>query len=83
MNTTIYDKNRTMRLIGFQCYEITDDVITEIEDIIKARAPHIDTAPYSVKDAMVRMSIDLFLLGYIHGKRDERAKKSKKTTRTA
>ena len=66
-----YHKNGTMRLLGYQInvgvFWGNDEVQREIDQIIEAR-------PYSfTKDA----AEDIFMLGYIHGKRAERARRRK------
>lgn len=64
-----YDENDTMRLLGKQkiCFIYRDGIRKQINDIVIAR-------PYSVTPDM---AIDLFMLGYIHGKRAERARRKK------
>lgn len=79
----IYDTNNTMKIIGKQVIEISTKACKEITDITRARAPQIDYAPESVQNAMKGLTWDIFLLGYIYGKRAEREKRAKKTTRTA
>lgn len=84
MHKTIYDKNSTMLLLGQQKYtDIADEALGEIEAVIKAHAPNIDIAPHNVRAHMVETSWDLFILGFIYGKRAERARRAKKTTQTA
>ena len=66
-----YEKNATMRLLGYQ-YPIpifwgNDVVRAEMEQIKEAR-------PYSFT---LSAAIDIFMLGYIHGKRAERARRKK------
>lgn len=71
MGTTIYDANDTMRMLknislpGKFKY-------AEMEDIIYAHSPN---ASKHLHNFMVDYGIDVFLLGYIYGKRAERAKK--------
>lgn len=84
MHKTIYDTNSTMQLLGQQHYtDITDDALDEIEAVIKTHAPNIDIAPHNVRAHFVETSWDLFILGFIYGKRAERARRAKKTTQTA
>ena len=64
-----YDKNETMKLLGNQkvMFIYRDGIKKKIDDIAKAR-------PFSVTpDA----AIDIFMLGYICGKRAERARRKK------
>lgn len=66
-----YEKNDTMRLLGYQ-YPVpifwgSDVVRTEMEQIKEAR-------PYSFT---LSAASDIFMLGYIHGKRAERARRKK------
>ena len=84
MHKTIYDTNATMRLIGYQNSEdIDNSVLREIEDVVKARVPHIDQPQGNVKAGISAMAWDQFLLGYIYGKRAERARRAKKATQIA
>ena len=66
-----YRKNDTMRLLGHQCAVASfwgnDKVRREIEQISEAR-PH---------SFMISAASDIFMLGYIHGKRAERAKRKR------
>lgn len=66
-----YDKNPTMRLLGKQHaygpFWGNDEVRTQIKEISEGR-------PYSFT---FDVASDIFMLGYIHGKRSERAKKKK------
>ena len=71
MGTTIYDANDTMRMIGY--IPLPGNMKpAEVEDIINAHAPNASKPLHSF---MVDYGIDVFLLGYIYGKRAERAKK--------
>lgn len=79
----IYDTNDTMKIVGKQVIEISTKACKEITDITRARAPQIDYAPGSVQNAMQGLTWDIFILGYIYGKRAEREKRAKKTTQTA
>lgn len=67
-----YDKNDTMRMLGSQQaampFWCNDVVRREIEEIAEAR-------PYSFD---IIAASDIFMLGYIHGKRAERARRKKK-----
>ena len=67
MPTNPYKKNETMKLLGKQVCEAlySDDVSRQIHDIAEAR-------PYSFKYSS---AIDIFILGYIYGKKAERARK--------
>lgn len=70
----VYDKNKTMRLLGYQCY---GDIVTE-EDRL-AIAEIIDANLNSPRPDISFMKYDIFALGYIQGKRAaRREKKSKK-----
>lgn len=65
----IYEKNETMLLLGQQKYEkiITEQAEKQIKEIREARcfAMTADTA------------IDIYIIGFINGKRKERERKSK------
>lgn len=67
-----YEKNDTMRLLGKQyiisLFWANDVVRREINQILEAR-------PYSFTTSAAS---DIFTLGYIHGKRAERARRKKK-----
>ncbi len=67
MSENPYIVNETMELLGHQCYlaVLTEDVRKQMNDVVEAR----NHFSISVAD------IDMFMLGYIHGKRDERARK--------
>ena len=66
-----YKKNDTMRLLGRQravsAFWRNDVVRREIEQISEAR-------PYSFT---ITAASDIFMLGYIHGKRAERARRKR------
>lgn len=67
----IYAKNDTMRMLGKQ-YAIplfweNEEVMQQIKDISEVR-------PYSFT---VDAASDIFMLGYIHGKRAERKRRNK------
>ncbi len=80
----MHKEHNIVELIEMQHYgNVTDEAVNEIDAIIKNRAPYIKYSSDDVMEDMVRMAIDLFLLGYIHGKRAERARRAKKTTQTA
>ena len=68
----LYDKNDTMRMLGNQHsagpFWFNDVVQREIEQIFEVR-------PYSFEITTVS---DIFMLGYIHGKRAERARRKRK-----
>lgn len=72
-NKNPYRKNDTMRLLGQQCAASiigdNDVVRHEIKEISEAR-------PYTFT---VDAAIDIFMLGYIYGKRAERARRKKTT----
>lgn len=67
----IYRKNKTMFVIGKHCAAVTfwcnDEVKQQIHDIAEAR-PHQFT---------LEAAADIFMLGYIHGKRAERARRKR------
>lgn len=71
MYSNPYEKNDTMRLLGRQCTVSTfwanDVVRREIEQISEARP-----CSFTITSAS-----DIFMLGYIHGKRAERARRKK------
>lgn len=66
-----YEKNETMRILGKQCAIETiwsnDKLKKQIDDIQEAKSIHIPPEIIS----------DFFMLGYIHGKRIERARRKK------
>lgn len=65
-----YEKNETMKMLEEQraMFIYRDGIKEKIDDIAKAR-------PFSVTtDA----AIDIFMLGYIYGKRAERSRKKRK-----
>lgn len=66
MNQWAYSKNDTMRLISHQRADIINEEMHEqLEEIIKAR-------PFEISE---RAAYDILIIGYIHGKRAERAKR--------
>lgn len=70
MKPNPYMKNETMRLLGKQCNSLlafwcNDETQWEIKQISEAR-------PYSFT---IETACDIFMLGYIHGKREERKRK--------
>ena len=69
MKESPYDKNDTMKLIGHQNILpiFTDEATKQMDDVAKAR-------PYSFSYSG---AIDMFILGYINGKRAERARRKK------
>ena len=66
MNNWAYSKNDTMKLISHQraCI-ISKEMHEQLQEIITAR-------PYEMSE---RAAYDALILGYIHGKRAERAKR--------
>lgn len=66
---SIYDVNDTMRMLGNQDSSIAynGDARKQIDEIAEAR-------PYSFT---LDAAADIFMLGYIYGKRAERTKKKK------
>ncbi|MEW4414401.1 hypothetical protein [Clostridium sp. AN503] len=71
MMTSPYEKNRTMQLIGHQhsaeAFWRNEQVREEVREIAEGR-------PYSFT---LDAAADIFMLGYIHGKRAERAVRKK------
>lgn len=64
----IYRKNKTMFILGKNCHSAfwnSEEVKQQIRDIAEAR-------PYCFT---LEAAADIFMLGYIHGKRAERVKK--------
>lgn len=65
----VYEKNKTMQLLGNQCmvtaFWCNDKVRQGIGEIAEAR-PHSFT---------ITAAADIFTLGYIYGKRAERARR--------
>lgn len=68
----VYDKNKTMRLLGYQYY---DDIVTE-EDR-RAIAEIIEANLTSPRPDISFMKYDIFVLGYIQGKRAARRSKKR------
>lgn len=68
---SVYEKNETMRLLGYQNsieqFWQNDEVREQVRQISEAR-------PYSFT---IDVASDLFMLGCIHGKREERARRKK------
>lgn len=62
-----YRKNETMKLLGKQTCEALffDEVRKQIHDIAEARNTRFD----------YNAAMDVFLLGYIYGKKEERARR--------
>lgn len=72
--TSIYEANDTMKMLGYMT--LPGDVkSSEVEDIINAYVPNVSKSLHSF---MVSYGIDVLLLGYIYGKRAERARRAKK-----
>ena len=71
INSNPYKKNETMRILGNQCAIDTiwrnSELKKQIDDIEEARSIHIPPEIVS----------DFFMLGYIYGKRTERARRKK------
>lgn len=71
MPENAYEKNTTMRLLGYQyvsdAFWCNDEVRKSVEEIAEAR-------PYSFT---IEAAADLFALGYIYGKRAERTRRKK------
>ncbi len=69
--TSIYSKNRTMQMLGHQRsakpFWQNEHVRKEIREVAEAR-------PFSFT---LEAAADIFMLGYIHGKRAERARRKK------
>ena len=65
----VYRKNKTMFVIGKHCagnvFWNNQEVKQQVKDIAEAR-PHSFT---------LEVAADIFMLGYIHGKRAERARR--------
>lgn len=63
-----YEKNNTMKLLGKQnslFFWCNEDIKKEIHDILEARPGSFTFSA----------AFDIFMLGYIHGKREVRKKK--------
>lgn len=71
MPTNIYYENETMRLLGKQkivyCFWYNEEVREQVRQVADARK--FSFTPEA--------AADLFTLGYIHGKRAERARRKK------
>ena len=71
----LYKMSETMKLLGNQCYlEILKDGSPELEaynDMMNARGEDSNTH-------YVDVTLDAFVLGYIYGKRAERARRRAK-----
>ena len=70
MIKTAYDKNKTMRLLGYQKMSVvySNDNRDMIQDVLDAR--RYCTDPMSV-------IFDIFILGFICGKRAERTRRKR------
>lgn len=70
---SLYETNETMRLIGKQFYSeaVTEKGYRQIKDILSA---HIKCNRLEVIDIMT----NVFIAGYIHGIRHERARRKDK-----
>lgn len=66
---SVYEKNETMKMLGRNsCFQFSQtDAMQKIDDIIEAR-------PLS---CTLDAAMDIFLIGYIYGKRAERARRKK------
>lgn len=64
-----YHKNPTMRMLGNNHYvgPLNQESLSQIDEILEAR-------PFSCTRST---SMDIFMLGYIHGKRAERARRKR------
>lgn len=70
INRTLYDENDTMKLIGKQMsYDLLKANYSYLKDILCANIRH------NRDDLAMRTMEDAFILGYIEGKRAERARK--------
>lgn len=67
IDESIYDRNRTMKLIGKQYPTkiLGPDSFKDIDQILNAR-------PYS---CTIDTALDIFMLGYMYGKRAERLRR--------
>ncbi len=75
---SIYDSNKTMRLLGKQrtwTQVPLKEVFKQIDDILKAS----NTCKY--KRSNTDICMDVFCLGFIYGRRAERARKNLKNIR--
>ena len=71
-STMPYRKNKTMFVLGKNCHSVfwcSEEVKQQIKDIAEAR-------PYRFT---IEAAADIFMLGYIHGKRAERARRKRGT----
>jgi len=70
MPENIYDKNDTTRMLGYNYYSsvITPQVMEQMNDIVKA---------YPYRTTTFDTAMDMVVLGYILGKRAERARRKK------
>ena len=64
-----YSKNDTMKMLGKNYYmpALNRQTFSELDDILEA-------IPFSCAE---NTAMDIFMLGYIHGKRAERARRKK------
>lgn len=69
MSPNPYEKNKTMKLLGKQ---IMVSVFLQNEEVRKAIEEIAEARPYSFT---INAASDIFALGYIEGKRAERAKR--------
>lgn len=77
-----YDHNETMRILGQQCImRLWDDAARNgANDILTAYG--ITKGFKGISDRLYNMILDLFVFGYISGKRAERARKKATTPTT-
>ena len=69
MSPNPYEKNKTMKLLGKQ---FMVSVFLQNEEVRKAIEEIAEARPYSFT---IEAAADIFTLGYIEGKRAERAKR--------
>ncbi len=67
----LYKANETMEMLGHQCYfeVIGNKGLEEIDNIMQANI--------QANSSLLEMAMGIFTLGYIYGKRAERAKRKR------
>lgn len=77
-----YSKNPTMQVIGEHCFPCDTDAAKECQIVINAHKDKLIT-PGHRSDAICQIVMDVFILGMIYGKREERRKRAERARRKA
>ena len=76
----LYNANPVMQMIGKQCYPFDSDAAKETQLIINAHMDDLVKVGHRGA-AICGLVIDVFLLGMIYGKREERRKRKGRTAK--